>query len=473
VDKSELYAGETELKEQFNEKIDASIRFIPLGGGNEVSCSSFLFSFDDIHILVDCGVRYNSKKRYPDYSYLTRLLGSWSKIQAVLVTHSHMDHCGAILPIMQNLPSEKIYTTIPTREILERILPFQLEFESEIIDDETLNNEIKLLKTSLFNEKIKLISEISFFKPLTFTSRKRGTVLEVIPVPSGHILGSSGFLFKYVGKTIFFSSDYQPQQQYSIGQKPYIPEQNGLDCIILDGTNFYMPTQSLPLQRKEQEKFIIESVSNALNQHQLIVFPTQATGHAQELIKIIDNAMLNGSINTVPVFLDGFINEVLKIYRKEFRRQKSDFCSSNVQNRAKDMRIEDILTFPTIIITTSKNFLKSNSRSYDYVSHISNKNLPNLIMSQFDPSAPHTFTKLSLDMQNLLLNLNAVPFRLETHISAKDSINLILKLKPTQVILTHSIVRSSISRSLEGLHPLDFPKNCSVIQSINNMPIYI
>ncbi len=472
MDKFEYYTNGNEQKKQFNEAIDTSIRFIPLGGGNEASCSSFLFSFDDIHILVDCGVRYNSERRYPDYSFLTRLLGSWNKLSAVLVTYSHMDHCGSILRIFQELPPQKVNMTNATQEILMRLFRYQLKFESETIDDETSKNEIRNIKSDMFDEKINDVTLFDFFEPLNFKSAKTNKILEIVPFPSGHMLGSSGFIMKYQGKEIFFTSDYQPRQQYSVDVKPFFPDLKSLDCLILDGTNFYNLDKTLPSEIKEQEKHVLNHVKTAIDENKFIIFPVNSTGHAQEVIKILDNAMLEKTIKSVPIYIDGSANIIQRIYEKHYSLQDKAFTSSNVTQLDKNLQIQDILFSCCIIISTPKNFLIPKSRTFEYVTFLIDNDLPHLVMSLFDPATPHS-TRISEETEDILLNLNIVPYRLETHISAQDIIKLLKKTNPKKVILVHSPTRRDISDTFKEIHPLDFPRNISITQSINNMPFYI
>ncbi len=459
--------GDTQIKDNGKLSTSSNIMFIPLGGANETSAASYLLIFDDINILIDTGVRFGSEYRYPDFGLLERFLGSWQSVSAVLITHAHMDHYGAIMPALQNLNAEKIYMTFVTHKILSQILTYQLQFESEAIDDEILKAEINSYKSNLFTKKISHISFISEFKPIYFESNSTGNKLEVIPIPSGHMLGAVGFIFNYNKKRIFFTSDYQPSQQYSVGYRSFIPEEH-VDVIILDGTNFYKKPNSQELSRPEQEQLILKKVSEALSRDEVVVFPVQATGHALEIIKIIDNAILANYIKKVEIVADGYVSVMLDLYNELYNKQNISLYSSNVIKRAKNEPIENILlsSAKKIIVTTSKNFMQIGSYAYKYTNIIKEYDIPHLIMSLIDyPQGQNQNSDLKLS------DLNVFAYRLDTHINASDAVNLILRTKPEKVVIVHANVKRTISKKIRDVHPLMFRRETSIFQSINTQKI--
>lgn len=198
---------------KLNEQKNNMIRYVALGGGNEPFGACYLLSFNGIHVLIDCGIRFNSDMQYPDYSYLTRLLGSWTELDIVLLTHAHVDHCGAILPILDNVPLSKIMASNETKGILQRTLYYQIRYETETEDKKWLR-EINRQKQKL-NNRIGNIETFKFNRPIEI--EKQGDQLSIVPVSSGHVFGGASFIFDFNSDKVFFTGDYTLEQLYTTG----------------------------------------------------------------------------------------------------------------------------------------------------------------------------------------------------------------------------------------------------------------
>ena len=75
-----------------------SIEIMPLGAGREVGRSCIIVRMSGKTIMFDCGVHmgYDDSRRYPDFSLLGQVSDYTPIVDCVLVTHFHLDHCGAL-----------------------------------------------------------------------------------------------------------------------------------------------------------------------------------------------------------------------------------------------------------------------------------------------------------------------------------------------------------------------------------------
>ena len=95
--------------------------FFPIGGGNEIGASSYFLQLDGTKFLLDSGIRLGSNNSFPYFSslYEKHLLDGLWDLDAILVSHGHLDHVGALPAVIEQAPKVPIYTTSPTKDIME------------------------------------------------------------------------------------------------------------------------------------------------------------------------------------------------------------------------------------------------------------------------------------------------------------------------------------------------------------------
>ncbi len=98
------------------------LKWIPIGGLGEVGKNMMMFEYDNEILLIDAGVMFPESDMLgidaviPDYGFLK---GQRNRVRAIIVTHGHEDHTGAIVHVVRDFPSVPIYTTPLTRGLLE------------------------------------------------------------------------------------------------------------------------------------------------------------------------------------------------------------------------------------------------------------------------------------------------------------------------------------------------------------------
>jgi uncharacterized protein len=91
-----------------------------LGGGDEIGASSAIVEIGSARILIDCGIRMSGEHRLPDLAAIKQTHAG--QLDAVLLTHAHMDHSGALPVLHQHFPGVPVYATAPTRGLVEVLL---------------------------------------------------------------------------------------------------------------------------------------------------------------------------------------------------------------------------------------------------------------------------------------------------------------------------------------------------------------
>ena len=92
---------------------DNSNLFFPIGGGNEIGASSYFVQLNGTKFLLDSGIRLSGKENSPRFTALLEqeiLDGLWD-LDAILISHGHLDHIGALPTVIQDAPEVPIYAS--------------------------------------------------------------------------------------------------------------------------------------------------------------------------------------------------------------------------------------------------------------------------------------------------------------------------------------------------------------------------
>ncbi|NQE46068.1 Ribonuclease J [ANME-1 cluster archaeon GoMg2] len=273
-------------------KEDEWLRITALGGCREVGRNSFLLSTPETRILIDCGVSVGSEGT--PYLYVPEVT-PLSDIDAVVITHAHLDHTGLVPLLFQYAYDGPIYMTQPTRDLMVLLLLDYLEVAARE------GNKIPYKST-------RIRDAIRHTIPL-----KYGDVTDISPdvkltlYNAGHILGSSVVYF-HVGNglhNIAFSGDIKYERTFL-----FDPAFNGfprLETLVMEST--YGGANDMQPPRREAEKNLKDAIVKTIERKGKVIIPAFAVGRSQEVMIALEGMDLE-----VPVYLDGMIWEATSIH---------------------------------------------------------------------------------------------------------------------------------------------------------------
>src|SRR3989338_5830881 len=167
------------------------------GGAGEVTGSNFLLDTGSFKVLVECGLfqgrMTGENKNYKPFPYDPK------EIQALFVTHAHLDHTGRIPKIVRDGFRGDIFSTAPTKDLAELVLRDSITIFEEgkkkagrepLYTNADIDAALALWKTVGYHEEIALPDGVSVELKNT-----------------GHILGSAMFEFTRGESTIVFTGD--------------------------------------------------------------------------------------------------------------------------------------------------------------------------------------------------------------------------------------------------------------------------
>ena len=294
-----------------------------VGGARTVTGSSYILKDDDFCIMIDCGM-FQGKHELSRRNNL-ELIYAPDKIDAILLSHAHIDHSGLIPKIVKSGFYGNIYATKPTAELCAIMLTDCAHVQE--VDLKFINRRNKKLGLPL--EKPLYTIEDAEKAMENFVSVSYGEIIQIHPRvmacfrDAGHILGAS-ILEIWVeehGKQtkIVFSGDLGSKDQALVNDPTIIEE---ADYVLIEST--YGNRQH---KNKDDTYDEFKDIINALlNNKGNIVIPSFAVERTQEVICIIRKMQDAGDIPIIPVYIDSpmaiFATEVFQ-NNKEYLDEES------------------------------------------------------------------------------------------------------------------------------------------------------
>jgi metallo-beta-lactamase family protein len=267
----------------------------PLGAAGTVTGSKHLLKTSKTNVLIDCGL-YQGLKKLREKNREPFPLNVKS-IDAVVITHAHLDHCGYLPVLVKNGYKGRILMTSPTKELVELILLDSAKIQEEeaklanlegfskhtpalpLYTESDVNKVLELIETHQDRERIRISEDVTF----EF-------------VKNGHILGSCSLEFHIEGRKIIFSGDLGRSNDDLL----HAPE-------ILEGGEFLVleSTYGDRIHPKEDVLSLLEKVIfDTWERGGSTIIPSFAVGRVQEMLYLINELKDQKRIPPIPVYLD-------------------------------------------------------------------------------------------------------------------------------------------------------------------------
>jgi KH/beta-lactamase-domain protein len=327
------------------------VRVTTLGCCREVGRASFVLSTPETRILVDCGDKPGAEGEVP-YLQVPEA-NPIADLDAVVLTHAHLDH-SALLPLLFRYGYDgPVYTTQATRDLMGLL---QLDY----LDVAAKEGRTPPYDSAMVREALKHTITLEY-----------GDVTDVAPDVkltfhnAGHILGSAVSHF-HVGEgfhNVVFSGDvhYNDTRLFN-GAENDFPR---VETLIMEST--YGKRDDYQTDQEDSERNLLETVEETHRQGGTVVIPAFAVGRSQELMLVFEEAMREGRLPTMPIYLDGMIREATAIHtaypeflrdglrRRILHEDENPFLAEQFQqvDGGHEMREEIAAGEPCIVLSTS------------------------------------------------------------------------------------------------------------------------
>jgi metallo-beta-lactamase family protein len=278
-----------------------SLRF--LGAAQNVTGSRYLLEFNDTRLLVDCGLYQERDFRARNWDPFAVAPES---IDAVLLTHAHLDHSGFLPRLVREGFRGKVYCTAATAEIAQialldsaHLMTEDAKFKKKRHDKEGRSGpypEVPLYTERDATDCVPLFTPVRYGRPI-----QAGRDIDAVFHDAGHIFGSSMITVTVTGnggeRRILFSGDIGRRDKPILRDPAIFTE---ADYVIMEST--------YGNRNHEDPRAKDDMLADAINSTQKaggnVVIPSFAIGRAQELLYHINNLLLEGKIPRLMTFID-------------------------------------------------------------------------------------------------------------------------------------------------------------------------
>ena len=288
------------------------IRIIPLGGFRQVGRSCLLVETPKSKVLIDCGVAPGGQNS-DAYPLLSTKEFDPADLDAIILSHAHLDHCGFVSYLYEYGYEGPLYCTSPTLDLFALLSLDYIDViqKNAVTPPFTAKGVKEAVRHSIALE----YGEVSDVAPdvrLTFQN-------------AGHILGSA-LVHLHIGEglhNIVYALD-QKFNRTNLLDPAFVDFQR-CESLIIEST--YGGVNDIQPPRQETEKLFMDSINKVMETGGQVLVPSFSVERAQELMTIL---ALNGFEH--PVFIDGMIwdaNGIFTAYPEYLSRQMQKMIYSN------------------------------------------------------------------------------------------------------------------------------------------------
>jgi metallo-beta-lactamase family protein len=270
-----------------------TIRF--LGAAGTVTGSRFLLEFEETRILIDAGMFQGLKELR---------LKNWdtfpvepASIDAVVLTHAHLDHSGYLPRLVHEGFAGRVYLTKYTGKLAEVVLRDSAHLQTEDAQYAARKGFSKHAQPRALYDEADVETTLRLFTPTAFRTR-----VEIAPHtaitfhPSGHILGSAFVEVEFARKRLLFTGDLG-RRQHPLLTPPDAFLPGDFDALVTESTYgdrvHDSPTNDFP-----------DAINRTIERGGIIIIPAFAVDRTEVILMELRRLFENQQIKRVPIYVD-------------------------------------------------------------------------------------------------------------------------------------------------------------------------
>ena len=428
------------------------MKFTNLTRRTEIGANSYCLEAAGQRLVLDCGMhpKQEGEESLPNF----QALGD-RPLDAIIVSHAHLDHIGTLPVLMRRQPDARIFMTEATAEIGSALLHNSVSVMMR------QREEIGVSIYPLFTHKeTDRATDRWRWCPLgqQFTlegERARpngGDALTVEFVDAGHVLGAAGVILRAEGRTLFYSGDVNFDDQ-TITAGAVFPE-SGVDVLIMETTRGDSP---LPegFTRAAEERRLAEAIGRAFSTGGCILMPVFALGKTQEALGMIYKFRKEKLLGEFPVYIGGLSVKMTEIYdrramttrrllpRLQLLEEVAPFVlnGQNIhESPARGGRIyalsSGMMTPKTLSNIFARQIIENPQHSIFFVGFADPASPAGLLKA----AQPGDLVSLDPDEPPMRLRCQIEQFQFSAHASRESIVRYVKQLAPKKIVLVHGDV---------------------------------
>ncbi len=333
------------------EKRNQWIRISYLGGGRQVGRSCMLLQTPESRVLLDCGIDVSTETEA--YPFLEAPELKLNELDAVIVSHAHIDHSGLVPYLFKFGYRGPVYCTTPTRDIMSLL-------QLDVVKIQRGEGKDPIYTSEEVKEMVKHSIDLSYEEVTDITPDVRITMYN-----AGHTLGSA-MVHIHVGNglhNMLYTGDIKFAKTRLLS--PAATQFPRLETVMVEAT--YGGRDNTAASLKDQDKILEDIVTTTINRGGKVLIPTLGTGRGQEVIVMVEKLIQEKKIPSIPIHIDGMVWDITAIHtaypeylnntiRQEvFQRENNPFLNDNIKHVGSQKERRYIIEEegPCVILATS------------------------------------------------------------------------------------------------------------------------
>jgi uncharacterized protein len=417
-----------------------------LGGVKQVGRSCFVVVTPETKVMLDCGINPGEMTGLDAYPRLDWFNFDLDDLDAVVISHAHIDHQGFLPTLFKYGYRGPVYCTEPT-------LPLMILLQNDSVKIANSNGTYLPYSGRDINEVIKHCITLPYGKPTDISPDVTITLHN-----AGHIMGSATVHLNISGAhNILYSGDYKYAKTQLLDSA--VSMYPRVETLITEST-YGNTTDVMPDQHSVYRGFT-ESINKCLTDGGKVLLPVPAVGRAQEIMLVMAKEMKEGRLIESPIYIEGMISEASAIHmsyahylgsdvRKSVSQGINPFQSEYFTIISGYGKRDDILNDenPAVVMATSgmleggpsveyfKEFAPNPNNKIIFVSYQINGTLGRRVLDG---------AMSEVSMMDKSGKVKVVPVRCQTqkidgfsgHSDFNQILNFVSRIKPKRVLVNH------------------------------------
>ncbi len=357
------------------------VRLSCLGASRQVGRTCFLLQTPESRILIDCGID-PGEDGTETYPYLDAPEFNIQEIDAVVVTHSHLDHSGLIPYLFKFGYEGPVYCTYPTRDVMALLQLDMIKIQrNEGKEPLYTSEEVRKMVLHTICLDYDTVADITPDIRLTFYN-------------AGHILGSSIVHFNIGNGLHNFAYTGDLKYGRTNVLEPGSTQFPRLETLMIEST--YGGKDNV-MAEAQADEYMVQVVKETFERGGKVLMPVLGSGRAQEVMVIVERLMREGKIPKAPVYADGMLWDITAIHtaypeylnrnlrQQIFHKEKNPFMSDIFKKIGSNKERKQVITEegPCLILATSG--MLTGGPSVEYLKGLAEGKKHSLIFSCYQP----------------------------------------------------------------------------------------
>lgn len=427
------------------EKKHEWVRVSFLGAARQVGRTCFLLQTPESRIVIDCGID-PSEEGTETYPYLDAPEFNISEVDAVVVTHSHLDHSGLIPYLFKFGYRGPVYCTAPTRDVMALL-------QLDMVKIQRNEGKEPIFTSEEVRQMVLHTICLEYDEVTDITPDIRLTLYN-----AGHVIGSSIVHFN-IGNglhNLAYTGDLKYARTNVL--EPGNTQFPRMETLIIEST--YGGKENI-MAEEEADEYMARVTKETFERGGKVLMPVLGSGRAQEVMVILERLMREGKLPQAPIYLDGMLWDITAIHtaypefmgrnirQQIFHNEENPFLSKFFKQVGSPKERQQIILEEGSCFILATSGMLMGGPSVEYLKGLAEGSKHSIIFSCYQPPASLGYRIRSGEKEiafreggkQHVLKINMVVHKVEitNHSDRRQLMNYIKRCnpQPRKVIIVH------------------------------------